>query len=290
MIKKAILVMMSAALIFSCSPSEKANSKTSEGGTPAGQAAGGNLSIAYTMTVSGIPMMSNITFNQQYTTDGAAARVDMESLIPMGDTTRTSRFSTVIDLDKKVVLYLNDVSKIYASIPIPASSSVPPSTSPQLSIEVKPLSETKVIAGVECKGVDVSFAIPIKTADKEATTRMTGKFWVSDSFVGYDAFNSFKARAISEIADKRMQPGGFLDFLQRFGMSRDNLDSFYTKLGGFPFAGDVSLAINEGLPNTFNMGLTLQVQDVKSDKIDKSRFAVPEGYTPAEVSQVMSGQ
>jgi len=286
MLRKSLVVFLIGLLMFGCSPSEK-EGETSEKMEPV-PTADADLSIAYTLVVSGIPMVGEMTFNQKYITDGETGRVEMESVIPVGQETRTASFATIIDLNNKKLNYVNDVTKTYATIDIPDSAKVPPETSPEMKLEVNPTGEVDTVAGIEVKSLDIALELNYMIQDKPATTTMSGVLWVSDAFTGYDAFKAFKANMKNKIADKRLQSGGFLDFLTRFNMSRDNLDELYDKLSGFPFRGELEFNINEGLPNGFTLTTNLNVTDVSNEAIDKAVFAVPEGYTVTDVQQVMS--
>ncbi len=287
MLKKLAILLTIGLLVFGCSSSDKADAEKQQQTQTASESSGPNVEIAYSMKVSGIPMMSEMTFNQTYYTNGDIGRVEMESIIPVGEKTRTSKFSTIIDVDNRVVHYVNDISKTFADVPFPDSAATPPATSPEMTISVDPNGETKTIAGVECKGIDLALEISYVAQDKPVKSTMSGTLWVSDDFPGYDLYKSFQEKTREALPVGQMQSGGFLDFMLKFGMSRDNLDSLYASMDGFPFGGDLVFTLNKGLPNSFDLNTKLTVTETNTNPIDPSMFAVPEDYTKSEVMQVM---
>ncbi|MFH1891172.1 MAG: DUF4412 domain-containing protein [Candidatus Zixiibacteriota bacterium] len=286
MLKRIVLLMLVGVMVFGCS-SEKSETtpveKTQNAPKP-----DSDVAISYTMLVSGIPMMGEMTFNQRYLTDGEIGRVEMESIIPVGDQVRTSEFATIVDLDNQMVHYVNDAAKTFASVPFPDSASIPPVTSPEITIKAEWTGQVDSMVGIQCEERDVAFTVSYKVRDQDVTTSMSGKLWVSKDFPGYNTFLAFQAKSLEKLTDSRMQSGGFLDFLTRFNLSRENLDSLYAALGGFPFGGDLEFKINEGLPQSFDLKTKLEVTDVSTDNLDTEIFAVPEDYTPVDLSQVMA--
>jgi len=286
MSKKIALLLLAGVIAFGCSSEKKEPApETQAQNVPSPN---GDVTIAYTMMVSGIPMMGELTFNQKYLTDGAIGRVDMESIIPVGDQVRKSNFATIIDLDSQKIDYINDLAKTYAAVPFPDSAAVPPQTSPEIQISVKPMGNTETIAGTQCEEEEVAFTVSFKVNDKDVTTSMSGSLWVSKDFPGYDTYRAFQAACKEKMTDPRMQSGGFLDFLTRFNLSRENLDTLYAALGGYPFGGNLDFKVNSGLPNSFDLKTKLEVTAISTAPIDPALFTVPEDYTPVDVSQVMA--
>lgn len=286
MLKKIVLLLLVGVMAFGCSSDEPET--TPETKAQVAPKPGPNVAISYTMLVSGIPMMGEMTFNQRYLTDGLIGRVEMESIIPVGDQVRTSEFATILDLDNQIVHYVNDAAKTYSDVPFPDPASIPPATSPEITIEAEPTGQVDSLVGAECEEIDVAFTVAYKVKDQDVTTSMSGKLWVSKDFPGYDTYKAYQARSLEMLTDSRMQTGGFLDFLTRFNLSRENLDELYAALGGFPFGGDLEFKINEGLPQTFDLKTKLEVTDINTEDLDMAIFSVPEDYTPVDLSQVMA--
>ncbi len=279
MLKKLAILLTISLLILGCSPSEETDAETTQSDS--------YVTIAYTMKVSGIPMMAEMTFNQKYLTDGAIGRVEMESIIPVGEDTKTSKFSTIIDVDNRVVHYVNDVSKTFATVPFPDSLSTPPMTSPEMTISVEPNGQVDTIAGIECDGIDLALEISFVAQDQPVKSTMSGTLWTSEDFPGYASYQAFQEKTRNALPSGQMQSGGFLDFLTRFGMSRENLDSLYAAMKGFPFSGDLVITLNKGLPNSFDLNTRLEMIETNTDAIDRALFSVPEEYTETEVMQIM---
>jgi hypothetical protein len=157
-----------------------------------------------------------------------------------------------------------------------------------MQISVKPTGNVDTLAGTPCEEEEVAFSVSFKVKDQDVTTSMSGNLWVSKDFPGYDTYKAFQAACKQKLTDPRMQSGGFLDFLTRFSLSRENLDSLYAALDGYPFGGNLDFKVNQGLPNTFDLKTKLEVTDVSTAAIDPALFAVPEDYTTVDVSQVMA--
>ena len=279
MLTKLAILLTISLLILGCSPSEETDAETTQSDS--------YVTIAYTMKVSGIPMMAEMTFNQKYLTDGAIGRVEMESIIPVGEDTKTSKFSTIIDVDNRVVHYVNDVSKTFATVPFPDSLSTPPMTSPEMTISVEPNGQVDTIAGIECDGIELALEISFVAQDQPVKSTMSGTLWTSEDFPGYASYQAFQEKTRNALPSGQMQSGGFLDFLTRFGMSRENLDSLYAAMKGFPFSGDLVITLNKGLPNSFDLNTRLEMIETNTDAIDRALFSVPEEYTETEVMQIM---
>jgi hypothetical protein len=286
MLKKLAVLLTIGLLVFGCSPSEKTDGETPQQ-TQSVPGTDSDVTITYTMKVSGIPMMAEMTFNQKYLSDGTIGRVEMESIIPVGEDTRISKFSTIVDVDNRVVHYVNDVSKTFKTIPFPDSLITPPATSPEMTISVEPNGQVDTIAGIECNGIDLALEISFVAQDQPVKSTMSGTLWTSGDFPGYASYQAFQEKTKNALPSGQMQSGGFLDFLTKFGMSRENLDSLYASMSGFPFAGDLVFTLNKGLPNGFDLNTKLEVTEVNTDAIDRALFTVPEDYTESEVMQIM---
>lgn len=278
-----VMLLLAFAVIAGCGSDEA--EKTGESDQVVATSPG--FMIDYSLTVSGIPMMKDMNFNYHFLTDGQVGRMSSESIIPAGEEVRTQKLAHITDIGRGVQLYLNEIAKTYASVPIPDPSTVPPSTAPEATIEVEPTGNTRTILGVECKEMAVNLEVEKLGAGGTSTTMMTGTLWVSDDFPGYDLYWSFQKKVREVIGDSRLQGSGYFEFLNRSGFSREHLDQFYDKIGGFPFGGTLELALNQGMQNETNIKTTIGVAGFSADPIDESVFEIPEDYTEVELGQVM---
>jgi hypothetical protein len=300
--QKAVLITLLIGLVaFGCSSSDNSDQEAQQTEQQSEQQAvqqtkterpeippptGDNVSIKYTLTVSGMPMMGDMTFNQRYISDGSIGRTDMESRIPVSGQTRMSKFGTIIDVDNRIISYVNDVSKTYASEDMPDLSDQNQEVAPDVTISVKPNGKVKTVAGVECEGVDVDFNLPAK--DERPATSMNGELYVSNNFPGYDTYKKFNNKTGMALRGQQVQTGGFLDFMTRMNVGRGTLDSLYAALGGLAFEGSLNFVLNKGQSNALNMTTNLEVTEVSTDPIDRSLFGIPEDYTEANSMQVMA--
>lgn len=281
--KALILLLLAFALIIGCGSKE--TGKTGDAEEVAVTSPG--IVIDYSLTVSGIPMMEDMTFNYQFATDGEMGKMTSESIIPAGDQVRTQKLANITDLQGKAQTYMNEIAKTYASVPFPDASTVPPSTGPDATIEVEPTGNTKTILGVECSEIAVKLEVSRLGAGGTSKTAMAGNLWVSSNFAGFDMYQSFQKKMRNAIGNTRLQGSGYLEFLTRSGFSRENLDKLYDEIGGFPFDGGLELVLNQGEQNETKIKTDIKVGSFSADPVQRSAFEVPEDYTMVDLGQVM---
>jgi hypothetical protein len=284
--KAFMAALLAGLLMLGCSSSEETGEVETAEETPVRQPTGEGVTIDYSLVVSGLPMLGEMTFNYQFSTDGKIGKMASESIIPAGDDVRRSKLAYVTDLDAAVQTYLNETTKTFASIDFPDPSQVPPSTSPEAGVQVNETGNVKEILGIECKEVDVSMEVTREGPEGPVTTSMSGKLWVSNGFEGYDLYEAFQKATQEAIGKTRLQGSGYFEFLIRSGFSRDNLDQLYEGIGAFPFEGTLDLAIKQGSSRQAEMVTKLEVTEISSDPIDPSAFGIPEEYTEVDLGQV----
>jgi hypothetical protein len=284
-LKAIFLALLAGLLIAGCSSTEKTEKaeKTEEPGPPSP-----GVAIDYTLIVSGLPMLEDMTFNYRFLTDGQVGKMSSESIIPAGDQVRTTKLSYVTNLETGTQTFLNDVTKTYASIDIPDPSTTPPSTGPEATIQMDTTGNTKMIAGAQCREVNVMMEIskPAATEEGTTTTTVTGNLWVSNDFDGYSLYDDFQVKLREAIGESRVQGSGYFEFLTRSGFSRDNLNMLYETINGFPMSGTLELALNQGSSRPANMTTKIDVTAISTDPMSRSVFGVPEGYTEVDIGQV----
>lgn len=282
--KVLFLLLFAGVLIIGCggNDTEEPGESGETGVTSPG------MVVDYSLSVSGIPMMEEMTFNYQFCTDGERGRMSSESIIPAGEKVRKQSLAHITNIPDSVQTYMNEVTKTYATINFPDPSTVPPSTAPDASIEVEPTGDTKMILGTECREVTVNLEVSKVGAGGTSTTALTGNLWVSDSFPGYDLYQAFQSKSRDVIGESRLQGSGYFEFLTRSGFSRSNLTGLYSEVGGFPFEGDLELVLNKGSQNQTNIKTSIKVSSVSAEPVQQSMFEIPEDYTEVEVGQVMS--
>jgi hypothetical protein len=282
-----LLALLAGLLMIGCSPSEETDQGEKPEETAVADATGDGLTINYTLVVSGLPMMGDMTFNYQLSTNGKVGKMTSESIIPAGEEVRTSKLAYVTDVEAGVQTYINEVTKTYASLDIPDPSETPPSTSPQSEVSVEPTGNTQTLLGVECREIDVSLEVSREGEAGAVTTTMNGKLWVSSDFEGYGLYKSFHKATQEAISQTRLQGSGYFEFLSRSGFSRESLNTLYNEIGAFPLAGTLELDINQGSSRPANMTTKLDVTSISSDPIAQSSFMVPDDYTEVEIGQVL---
>lgn len=282
-----LVALLAGLLMIGCSPSEETDQGEKPGETALADATGAGLTIAYTLVVTGIPMMGEMTFNYQFSTDGKVGKMASESIIPAGEEVRTSKLAYVTDVEAGVQTYINDATKTYASLDIPDSSEIPPATAPQAEVNVEPTGSTQTILGVECKEISVSLEVSKEGEEGALTTTMTGKLWVSSDFDGYSLYEAFQQATQKAVGQTRLQGSGYFEFLSRSGFNRESLNMLYDEIGAFPLAGTLELAINQGSSRQTNMTTKLNVTAINSDPVAQSSFMVPDDYTEVDIGQVL---
>jgi len=286
-LKAFLTALLAGLLIIGCSPSEKTELAEKAEETTVADATGEALAIDYTLIVSGLPMLGDMTFNYQFSTDGKIGKMASESIIPAGDEVKTSKLAYVTDVDGGVQAYMNDVTRTFAIVDIPDPSEVPPSTSPEAVIKVDSTGNVDTILGVQCSEVEVTLEVTREGEAGNVTTSMSGNLWISSDFEGYGLYEDFQKVTKEAIGKSRLQGSGYFEFLSRSGFSRENLDELYDAIGGFPLAGTLELALNQGSSRPANMTTKLEVTRISSDPIAHSAFMVPEDYTEVDVGQVL---
>ncbi|MCK4655450.1 MAG: DUF4412 domain-containing protein, partial [candidate division Zixibacteria bacterium] len=216
-----LMALLAGLLMIGCSPSEKTDQGEKPEETALTDVTSAGLTIDYTLVVSGLPMMGDMTFNYQLSTNGKVGKMASESIIPAGEEVRTSKLAYVTDVEAGVQTYINEATKTYASLDIPDSSEIPPSTAPQAEVNVEPTGSTQTILGVECKEISVSIKVSRDSEAGAVTNVMNGKLWVSSDFEGYSLYESFQKATQTAIGQTRLQGSGYFEFLSRSGFSRE---------------------------------------------------------------------
>ena|GEM_PF-3248278 len=282
-----LVALLAGLLMMGCSPSEDTDQGEKPEETAVTDAMSTGLTIDYSLVVSGLPVLGDMTFKYQLSTDGKVGKIASESNIPAGEEVRTSKLAYVTNVEAGVQTYINEVTKTFASIDIPDPSETPPSTAPQAEVNVEPTGNTQTLLGVECKEISVSIELSRESEGGTVTTAMNGKLWVSSDFEGYSLFESFHKATQKAVGQSRLQGSGYFEFLSRSGFNRESLNMLYDEIAAFPLAGTLELAINQGSSRPANMTTKLDVTAINSDPIAQSSFTVPEDYTEVDVGQVL---
>ena len=278
--KRIIAMLLMGLLIAGCSSSEKTE-KAKEALKP-----DSDVMIAYDMIVSGLPRMGDMTFKYKFSTDGQASRMATESSVPIGKEVKNMSSSLIINLDDRAEYFLNDITEVYAKVEFPDTAQIPPSTSPETSINVEPTGKVDTLLGIQCKEITLNITTPSPAGT--LSTFMTGTMWVNSDFLGYDSYRTFQMKAIDAMGKARkLQRSGPLEFLARFGMSRESLNDLYEKIDGFPFKANLQSKVNEGSSKEFTLTINMEATEISNDAIDKSYFIVPESYTEVDIRSVM---
>ena len=84
-----LMALLAGLLMIGCSPSEETDQGEKPEETAVTDATSAGLTIDYTLVVSGLPMMGDMTFNYQLSTNGKIGKMASESIIPAGEEIRT---------------------------------------------------------------------------------------------------------------------------------------------------------------------------------------------------------
>jgi len=283
LLKVAAIILLSVLLLWGCG--QKSEEKAEETAPSAASAEG--VKIAYTMVVSGMPMMGDLTFNYVITTDGKMGRMDSESVVTAGDQTRKSYLSYVTNIMDSVQIFMNTGTKTFSVVNFPNPADVPPATETEMEISVEPTGKTETHLGYECNEVELIVNLPAQREGQTQNNGLSGTMCVSSDFPGYDVYKGFLDYISDVVKNRRLQGSGYLEFLNRFGLSKENLEQLYAELGGFPLAGNVTVDWRGGTAEPLKLTSKITVTEIEAGPIDPEIFVVPEGYTEVDVRTVL---
>ncbi len=282
-LKVVVAILMAAMLVLGCGQ----NGGDEAEKTPQLEQTAEGVKIAYTMIVSGMPMMGDLTFKYVFRSDGVMGRMDSESIITAGDQTRTSYLSYVTNVEDSVQIFMNSGTKTYAVVSFPNPSDVPPVTSTDMEVSVEPTGETQTHVGNECETRDLLVNLPLQRQGQISESGMSGTLCVSNDFPGYDVYRNFMAHISDAVLNSRLQGSGYLEFLNRFGLTKENLETLYAEIGGFPLTGELTIDWHGSSDQPLTLVAKIDVTEIEAGPLGEDAFVVPEDYTEVDVGTVL---
>lgn len=282
-LKVVVAVLVAALLVLGCG--QNGGDKAEQ--TPQQEQTVEGVKIAYTMIVSGMPMMGDLTFKYVFRSDGVMGRMDSESIVTAGDQTRTSYLSYVTNVEDSVQIFMNSGTKTYAIVSFPNPADVPPVTSADMEISIEPTGETQTHLGHGCEVKELMVNLPLQKQGQTSESGMSGTLCVANDFPGYDVYSNFMAHVSDAVLNSRLQGSGYLEFLNRFGLTKENLETLYAEIGGFPLTGELTIEWQGSMDQPLTLVAKIDVTEIEAGPLGEDAFVVPEDYTEVDVGTVL---
>ena len=246
-----------------------------------------DVKVTSTTTVEGpvAAMMGGMMPSVVTQIKGMKARTD----ITMG----TMMMSTIVDIEAKQIVLLNEAEKTAQVFTTDSPPSVPKGfVMPKIDASLKPTGRSKVISGAQCEEhtmtmsmnmaeMNASAQMPESAAQMMKDLRMSvnGSLWVAKSGPGvaeYVAFQTASAKtsmATIMRAMPGMATGGFDRLMEQFAAA-----------AGLPYLTEMTMNLEGGgemaaaMKQFGNMKMINRVTDVSTTPLADDIFRVPEGY------------
>ena len=275
--------------------------------------ASADFTVKTKMTMSGIPMMGNMTQETTYyitkdkyaimsSMDNPAAQVKTKTLISdngknMVMINYTDKSYSVFDQSQKdkVQEAMAEVDKMLDSLKESITIE---------KIDIKMTGNTKKIMGVDAAEMafDVKAKVVAAMMGPQATpinVSFTGSMWGTKDFAEYPNYSS----AVGAMAENYlgMAQGGMNSFgpiLEKLGIDQAAVDELLKFSALVPVEGNMTMGIEMVMPEgsgasmpgmTMNMNMVTTAEAVSKDAIAKTEFEIPEGFEQKDMLEGLEG-
>jgi hypothetical protein len=214
------------------------------------------------LVVSSSAVLADVFWESEQETKGMPGRPDESRIIktylsPNAFRTEREGQITIMNFDTKMMYHLNPHAKTYQQINMAEIGKSPEmkgekgQAQQQMmknmmgNFQVTPTEETKKIAGYNCRKYQVTGMM------------MNSEYWLSKDVKGYDEVKEI-GKKISGVFDENPM------------MKQMNIPGMISQLDGFPV--QMVMNIMQGTSTT-------TLKKIEKKTLDKSLFAIPEGYT-----------